>query len=147
MQAIVISIISEFVYDYWQRYYSPIMAIRELKFPMLMHSLATSMKYSTIFTRFFFFKCCNIWMELLQMTKIFNITIFCSDPTEETNSCMSYNLAGIIDLLSYPCSNLRISCCEQITISSSFFLWLSGYKPYHDFDQFRSIIHARQRRK
>lgn len=34
-------------------------AIRELKLPMFMHSFATSTKYSMIRTRFFFFKCCN----------------------------------------------------------------------------------------
>ena len=34
-------------------------AIKELKLPMLMHSFATSTKYSMIRTRFFFFKCCK----------------------------------------------------------------------------------------
>jgi hypothetical protein len=36
-----------------------IIAINELKFPMFIHSLATSIKYSTSLTRFFFFKCCK----------------------------------------------------------------------------------------
>ena len=39
--------------------YLPMMAINELKFPILMHSFATSVKYSIIRTRFFFFKCYN----------------------------------------------------------------------------------------
>lgn len=62
-QAYVLCLLTVFFnLDTWLILRPAIMAIRELKFPMLMHSFPTSKKYSITFTLFFFFKCWN-WKQ------------------------------------------------------------------------------------